>query len=141
MFYRASFKPGDIFLYGIYGIQYQGQSLSGRQLHLVQQFDELIAGQAHLDRITVPGNDGFATQIWLSYWWPESHAEWWSKPAVKEFWDGLPEDAGMWREVLTVSPSRVQNACTAELKNGLNGLGDMELLTGPVSLNVPQSET
>ncbi|KAI8680625.1 hypothetical protein LRP88_04585 [Fusarium phalaenopsidis] len=126
MFYRASFKPGDLFLYGIYGIQYQGQSPSGPQLDLIQKFDEIISGQTHLDRITVPGNDGFATQIWLSYWWPKSYAEWWSKPAVKEFWSGLPDDAGMWREVLTVSPSRVQNACTAELKNGLNGLGNME---------------
>jgi hypothetical protein len=67
-----------------------------------------------------------STQIWLSYWWPESHATWWPTPAVKEFWDGLPEDAGMWREILTVTASRVQNACTAELRNGMNGLGEME---------------
>ncbi|KIL88548.1 hypothetical protein FAVG1_07793 [Fusarium avenaceum] len=126
MFYKAKFQPGDKFVYGIYGIQYQGQSPSGRQLDLVQKFDNLIAGQAHLDRITVPGTDEMSTQIWLSYWWPESHATWWSTPAVKEFWDGLPEDAGMWREILTVTASRVQNACTAELKNGMNGLGEME---------------
>ncbi|KAM0443839.1 hypothetical protein ACHAQK_002585 [Fusarium lateritium] len=126
MFYRAKFQPGDKFLYGIYGIQYQGQSPSGWQLDLIQQFDKLISGQAHLDRITVPGTDEMSTQIWLSYWWPDSHAKWWSAPAVKQFWDGLPQDAGMWREILTVNTSRVQNACTAQLKNGMNGLGEME---------------
>ncbi|SCO22898.1 unnamed protein product [Fusarium fujikuroi] len=126
MFYRAKFQPGDKFIYGIYGIQYQGQSPNTQQLDLIEKFDKLITGQAHLDHITVPGTDGLSTQIWLSYWWPEAHAKWWSSPAVKQFWDELPEDAGMWREILTATANRVQNACTAELRNGMNGVGEME---------------
>jgi hypothetical protein len=45
---------------------------------------------------------------------------------VKEFWDEFPADAGMWREILTATANRVQNVCTAELKNGMNGVGEME---------------
>ena len=38
----------------------------------------------------------------------------------------------MWREILTVPVGRTQNAGTAELKNGVNGLGDMELFTDKI---------
>ncbi|KAF5971722.1 aldoxime dehydratase [Fusarium coicis] len=89
-------------------------------------FDKLITGQAHLERVTVPGTDEMSAQIWLSYWWPESHAKWWPSPDAKQFWDELLEDAGVWREIITATANRVQNACTAELKNRMNGLGEME---------------
>ncbi|KAI7758738.1 hypothetical protein LZL87_012244 [Fusarium oxysporum] len=72
MFYRAEFQPGDKFIYGIYSIQYQGQSPNGQQLSLIQKFDKFITGKAYLDRITVPGTNEMSIQIWLPYWWSET---------------------------------------------------------------------
>lgn len=132
MFYRAKFNPGDKFMYAIFGVQYIGDSPQDQQKELIEKFDQLIAGKAHLDRLVVPGANGLATQVWLSYWWPDGLAEWWSTPAVKEFWTNLPDHAGMYREFLTVSPGRAQNACTADNNNGVNGLGERELFSDKI---------
>ncbi|KAK2735531.1 aldoxime dehydratase [Colletotrichum kahawae] len=130
MFSRAAHKSGAKFIYGIFGVQYSGDEPAGRQLDLIQSFDALIDGKAHLDRIVYPTkNKPFGTQIWLSYWHPETYAEWWASSPVQEFWNSLPDDAGVWRETLTVDVGRTQNACTADLKNGVNGLGEKEMFS------------
>ncbi|KAJ4179237.1 hypothetical protein NW759_017309 [Fusarium solani] len=126
MYFRARFQPGDQFIYGIFGIQYRGEKPTGRQLELIDTFDKLIDGRSHFDRILCPGPNEFRTRIWLSYWWPDKYEEWWTSPPVTRFWSDLPDDAGVWREILTVPASRTQNAVTHELKNGVNGLGEME---------------
>ncbi|KAH7177088.1 heme-containing dehydratase protein [Dactylonectria macrodidyma] len=71
---NSKFQPGDKFIYGIFGIQYQGEEPSGRPAELIK-------------------------------------------------------DAGVWRETLTVSSSRMQNAVSREHKYGINGLDDMEMFT------------
>ncbi|KAI0174495.1 heme-containing dehydratase protein [Pestalotiopsis sp. NC0098] len=130
MFFRASHKPGAKFVYGIFGVQYQGDESTPSRSDLIQQFDELIDGKTHLDRIVYPTkNKSFGTRIWLSYWKPDAYAAWWASDPVKAFWDALPDDAGIWREILTVDTRRTQNAVTAELKNGVNGLDGMESFT------------
>lgn len=130
MFFRASHKPGAKFVYGIFGVQYQGDEPTPSRSDLIQQFDELIDGKTHLDRIVYPTkNKSFGTRIWLSYWKPDAYAAWWASDPVKAFWDALPDDAGIWREILTVDTRRTQNAVTAELKNGVNGLDGMESFT------------
>ncbi|KAI4604009.1 hypothetical protein KJ359_000135 [Pestalotiopsis sp. 9143b] len=119
MFFRASHKPGAKFVYGIFGVQYQGDEPTSSRLDLIQQFDELIDEKAHLDRIVYPTkNKSFGTRIWLSYWTPDTYTAWWASDPVKAFWNALPDDAGIWREILTVDTGRTQNAVTAELKNG-----------------------
>lgn len=45
---------------------------------------------------------------------------------MKEFCDELLADAGIWRGILTATANRVENACTAELKNRMNGVGELE---------------
>ncbi|KAI8202425.1 Phenylacetaldoxime dehydratase [Colletotrichum sp. SAR 10_76] len=130
MFSRAAHKPGAKFIYGIFGVQYSGDEPAGRQLDLIKSFDALIDGKAHLDRIVYPTkNKPFGTQIWLSYWHPETYSEWWASRPVQDFWNNLPDDAGVWREILTVDVGRTQNACTADLKNGVNGLGEKEMFS------------
>ncbi|KAF5005074.1 hypothetical protein FDECE_8491 [Fusarium decemcellulare] len=129
MFYRAKFGAGDKFLYGIFGIQHRGEEPAGQQAELIDRFEELIKGKTHIDRIVHPGDGGLGTRIWLSYWQPEAYTEWWASEPVKSFWDSLPDNAGIWREILTVTPTRNQNAVTAENKNGLNGLGEKEMFT------------
>ena len=127
MFFRAKFSStGQKFIYAIFGVQYHGDKPTGRQADFISMLGNLINKRAHFDRIIVPGKDGLNTHIWLSYWWPETYADWWNSTSVATFWKDLPDDAGIWREILTVSVGRTQNACTKELKNGVNGLGDME---------------
>lgn len=126
MFYRAKHQPGDVFLYGIFGVQYEGESPNSRAQDLIKQFDGLIAGRAHHDKISHPGKNGHGTQMWLSYWREDKFKEWWSSQPVSTFWAGLDDNAGVWREILTVHTGRTQNACTAKLTNGINGLDVME---------------
>ncbi|KAK6218204.1 hypothetical protein LQW54_002958 [Pestalotiopsis sp. IQ-011] len=109
---------------------YQGDEPTSSRLDLIQQFDELIDGKAHLDRIVCPTkNKSLGTRIWLSYWTPDTYAAWWASDPVKAFWDALPDEAGIWREILTVDTGRTQNAVTPELKNGVNGLDGVESFT------------
>ncbi|KAH7369690.1 heme-containing dehydratase-domain containing protein [Rhexocercosporidium sp. MPI-PUGE-AT-0058] len=49
------------------------------------------------------------SRIWLTYWTsPASHDAWWKSSSVQTFWDALPDNAGVWREKLTLHSSRVQ---------------------------------
>ncbi|KAH7161996.1 heme-containing dehydratase protein [Dactylonectria estremocensis] len=129
MFYKAKLQPGDKFIYGIFGIQHQGEEQSGRPAELISQFESLISDKIHLDRIIHPGKSGLGSRIWLLYWRLEKYAEWWASEPVKKFWESLSEDAGVWRETLTVSSNRTRNAVSRKHKYGINGLNDMEMFT------------
>ncbi|KAJ8114722.1 hypothetical protein OPT61_g3466 [Boeremia exigua] len=126
MFYRAKHEPGSKFVYAIFGVQYEGAEPTGRSRELFNDFDKLISGKAHLDRMKCPGKGDFGTIIWLSYWRPPQLVEWFASQPVSSFWKNLADDAGIWREFLTVDTGRAQNACTAKLTNGVNGLDQME---------------
>lgn len=129
MFYRARHEPGSKFVYAIFGIQYRGTEPKDRSRELINALDKLITGKAHLDRITYPGKQDFGTIVWLSYWRPEKLAAWFASDPVSSFWRNLPNDAGVWREFLTVDTGRTQNACTAESPDGVNGLDQMKVFS------------
>jgi len=56
----------------------------------------------------------------VAYWLKSSdYEEWKETEAVKEFWESLPDDAGVWREVMTVPKSRYMFAASQNETSGL----------------------
>ncbi|KAJ1326899.1 phenylacetaldoxime dehydratase family protein [Microdochium nivale] len=106
------------FVYSVFGLQHDSSSPSP----LVDTFDELIGPSApHIDRVTQDGPGNATTQIWLAYWNSfEAYTLWWNSGPVSNFWSALPNDAGMWREVLTVSGRRTQYGTNKDKDNGLS---------------------
>ncbi|KAJ4154473.1 hypothetical protein NW754_001422 [Fusarium falciforme] len=46
------------------------------------------------------------TTTFIAYWLNCNDFEEWRQEILKPFWDGLPDDAGVWREIMTVPKSR-----------------------------------
>ncbi|PKK51016.1 hypothetical protein CI102_3642, partial [Trichoderma harzianum] len=44
---------------------------------------------------------------------------WWQSAAVSNFWNSLEEDAGIWREIMRISPRRFMHATGSTKKQGL----------------------
>lgn len=61
-----------------------------------------------------------STLIFVAYWAsPSNYRSWWTESDVQDFWRSLPDDAGVWREVMTVPESRFMHASTHDKKTGL----------------------
>ncbi|KAJ5983842.1 heme-containing dehydratase, partial [Penicillium waksmanii] len=94
------------------------------------EFHDLIASHtAHLD-LFVQNHDGCAAAregkplIWLGYWESRtSYLAWWDSEKVSNFWDNLPVDAGMWREIMSPDSSRTQYITNKSEPVGLSHLG------------------
>ncbi|RDW87016.1 phenylacetaldoxime dehydratase family protein [Aspergillus mulundensis] len=108
----------------VFGIQALPSNNAGT---LIEAFDTLISPHAPSIE-NLEQNDPVATRLWLSYWPSRaSFDEWWSSPPVASFWSSLPDDAGVYREIMTVPPGRTQHG-TNVLKqhNGMAKLGVFE---------------
>jgi hypothetical protein len=55
-----------------------------------------------------------------------SYKAWWETKDVVDFWTSLPEDAGMYREILTVPRGRTQMALSAETEEGMAYVGTVK---------------
>jgi hypothetical protein len=49
----------------------------------------------------------------------EDYQEWKETGPIKDFWDSLPDDAGVWREVMTVPKSRFMHASSQDVKSAI----------------------
>ncbi|OJJ36387.1 hypothetical protein ASPWEDRAFT_37953 [Aspergillus wentii DTO 134E9] len=117
------------FVYSLFGVQYPGDSPNEKQQSLIDRLDQLITPSAkHVDRIIQDGIStgisGGNTRIWLGYWTSKADFNaWWQQPDTVAFWASLPPDAGVWREIVTVSPSRTQFNTSAKSQVGQGHLG------------------
>ena len=117
------------FVYSFFGIQYStsGESPPEPQRSLISTFNTLLPSSNHIDKLIQPSTDPTTqtqTQIWLIYWSsPTQYENWWSLPAITSFWATLPDDAGMYREVLTIPWSRTQFATNK--KEPVVGMGSL----------------
>lgn len=117
------------FVYSIFEIQYPSGTPTDTQKILTEEFNALISGHAAtIDRLI---QDSCATpftgksHVWLAYWKSiADYQSWWARDEVARFWDTFPEDAGMWKEVLTPSPRRSQYGANQIELSGLRHLGE-----------------
>ena len=123
----VDFEEGGAFIYSVFGLQYETSFSREESTSLLTVFNELITASApYLDNIIQDGPGEYTTRIWLAYWpSPEIYSSWWESAPVKDFWAALPEDAGVWREVMTVSGRRTQFGTNKEQPNGLGSIAKM----------------
>ncbi|KAJ5093789.1 hypothetical protein N7456_009650 [Penicillium angulare] len=120
----------ETFVYALFGVQLHNKDLDEKQSSLIKQFDSLIQGfPTYLDRLTQDGgaspNCGL-TQVWVAHWsTQQAYEAWWTRRDVVSFWASLPDDAGMWREIISPHSSRTQHGTNhAPGPIGLGRLGE-----------------
>lgn len=128
--WAANLPTTEPFVYSIFGVQYpaSGETPPEPQRSLISAFNDLLPSSNHVDKLIQPpdptSQSQKQTQIWLIYWSsPTEYEKWWSLPAVTHFWTSLPDDAGMYREILTIPRSRTQFATNK--KQPVVGMGSL----------------
>lgn len=127
--FGVKFGSDDPFAYTVFGIQYPNGDPSAAQKSRTDEFDALISSHAtHIDRLLQHGCASLhsgRTFVWLAYWKSSSdYKRWWERNEVSRFWDSLPADAGVWREVMTPSPRRTQHGTNGKELRGMGHLGE-----------------
>ncbi|KAL2821428.1 heme-containing dehydratase protein [Aspergillus cavernicola] len=108
----------------LFGIQ---RLPSNDNTDLIDTFNTLITPHArhieHLEQDTpIP------TRLWLAYWPSRADFQkWWSSDPVSSFWSSVPDDAGIYREIMEVPPGRTQHGTNiADRLSGMAHLGKFE---------------
>ncbi|KAI9039004.1 uncharacterized protein KD926_010106 [Aspergillus affinis] len=123
------------FVYAIFGIQHDnGTTNSPQKTALITRLNDLISTHpAHIDHLVQDNSPSLAgtqggqgkTRLWLTYWTSsDAYHSWWDSPTVVQFWSHLPDDAGIWREVMTLPASRTQHGTTRSEITGQGHLGE-----------------
>ena len=128
--YTIDTNPENSFTYALFGIQQLDRDQTIKPDSLIDTFSTLIQHQQEeqkgacfideviQDGILAPGKG--KTHIWIMTWKSSAQfMEWWTSTAVAKFWASLPNDAGMWREFLTIPYSRAQYKATSDWPTGL----------------------
>jgi len=117
------------FILLIIGVQYHDDTPSASKSLLISQIRELLTtSAAYVEDLEKEGDsvEQGRSRVWLSYWEsPKAYDNWWSSSPVTELWSSLPDDAGVWREKLTLPMSRVQLGTSQERPSGFAHLGKL----------------
>ncbi len=114
MVYLANLEgDGLVFTYALFGVQH-GEQLTPEKKKIISTLFDLIGQSANrVDHLQDESHGGAArlgplrTTTFVAYWLKSSDYERWQRSrAVEEFWGNLADDAGVWREVMTVPKSR-----------------------------------
>ncbi|EXJ53656.1 uncharacterized protein A1O5_13108 [Cladophialophora psammophila CBS 110553] len=124
MVYLANLEgPGLVFTYGLFGVQHE--ELTAEKKKTISALYGLLSQSAdrvdHLqDESHGAPREGPKCTTFVAYWLKSSDYEKWKETdEVKQFWDSLPDDAGVWREVMTVPKSRYMFAANQHETSGL----------------------
>ncbi|KAE8373693.1 hem-containing dehydratase protein [Aspergillus bertholletiae] len=111
-------------IYGIFGIQHAKDSVSPLSTQLTTLLTPHLPPE-NITTLTQPGpGPQITTTIHLTYWPSKAHYEkWWHSAPVTTFWGSLPDDAGIYREIMTVSPDRTHHGTNKLGKTGMGCLG------------------
>ncbi len=118
--------PGLVFTYGLFGVQHD--ELTAEKKKFISDLYNLLSQSAgrvdHLqDESHGVTRDGPRSTTFVAYWLKSADYENWKATSeVKQFWDNLPDDAGVWREVMTVPKSRYMFAANQHETSGLAAL-------------------
>ncbi|ORY59319.1 heme-containing dehydratase protein [Pseudomassariella vexata] len=120
----VEFQSQEPFVYCMLGVQYQGNEPNKTQATLINALDSIMGSRSdHVEKLVQNGNGhltGWKTRTWLTYWeTKDKFEEWWNDARTVQFWGSLAPDAGVWREVLRVSPCRTQFGTNKETVTGL----------------------
>ncbi|KAJ9616399.1 hypothetical protein H2200_000117 [Cladophialophora chaetospira] len=114
---------GLVFTYGLFGVQHD--ALTAEKKKYISELYTLLSHSAgrvdHLqDESHGVSRDEPRSTTFVAYWLKSADYEKWKNTEeVKQFWDNLPDDAGVWREVMTVPKSRYMFAANQHETSGL----------------------
>lgn len=116
---------GDEYLitYGLFGVQHESLTPEKRKviLYLYSLLAESAGRVDHLQDQShgLPRGSPKSTTF-IAYWLrSEDYQKWKETEPVKGFWASLPDDAGVWREVMTVPKSRFMHASSQNVESGI----------------------
>ncbi|KAI1339719.1 hypothetical protein F5Y15DRAFT_381818 [Xylariaceae sp. FL0016] len=129
---RVKFPTKHHFTVSIFGCQYHAESPSPARLGLLRDFETLVRdGAVHVEEYE---QNDLPSKIWMSYWAsPQTFKAWWDSAAVARFWAALPDDAGFWRETVSLPATRAmyETGSVARL-SGFGHVGEPVPLTEKV---------
>ncbi|KAH6884119.1 heme-containing dehydratase protein [Thelonectria olida] len=125
---RSRFPTAHHFTVTIFGCQYHADSPSVTKLKLINKLEDLIGGAAlHVEELE---QNDLPSKIWMSYWTsPQSFKAWWQSSSVILFWNALPDDAGFWRETISLPATRTMYESNKEKPSGFGHCGESIPLT------------
>ncbi|KAH6721121.1 heme-containing dehydratase protein [Leptodontidium sp. MPI-SDFR-AT-0119] len=127
--YMAEVPRSHPFVFLLLGVQYHGHTPSATTTATISQLETLLKDSAvHIESLEQSGPIPSLgrSRVWLTYWTsPASHDEWWTSAPVQTFWNALPDNAGVWREKLTLPMSRVQLGTNVTSPSGFAHLGKL----------------
>ena len=115
--------PGLVFTFGLFGVQHD--ELTPLKERTISDLYSLLSQSAnrvdHLqDANHSAERQGPKCTTFVAYWLKSTDYEHWKQASeVKRFWDDLPDEAGVWREVMTVPKSRYMFAASQDEMSGL----------------------
>ncbi|KAF4627420.1 hypothetical protein G7Y89_g10736 [Cudoniella acicularis] len=115
-----------VFAYGLFGVQYE--TLTSEKKKTILELYSLLSQSAdRVDHLQSQShglpNIGPSSSTFVAYWLrSEEYEKLKETSSWKEFWSGLPGDAGVWREVMTVPKSRFMHASSQEVESGMSSL-------------------
>ncbi|KAH7058676.1 heme-containing dehydratase protein [Macrophomina phaseolina] len=131
--FRCEVSKAHPFILSLFGCQYHSPQPDAKKTALIQNFDRLLdRAAAHVETLeqNEPTPPVGASRVWMSYWkCPEDYQRWWSSLEVSDFWNSLPDDAGFWREKLSLPHSRVMFESNKNTHNGYSHVGALVPLT------------
>lgn len=124
MVYLANLEgPGLVFTLGLFGIQHS--ELTAEKKKTISRIHGLLGKSA--DRVDHLQDESHGVRprgpkctTFVAYWLKSADYEKWKETdEVQQFWDSLPDDAGVWREVMTIPKSRYMFAANQHETSGL----------------------
>jgi hypothetical protein len=123
MVYLANLESSHVFTIGMFGVQHDGKTTGKKQL-IAKLYNFLSNSAGHVDYLLDERHDGdhthSGTTTYVAYWLNTAKYKQLSDSGEwKSFWQDLPDDAGVWREVITVPKSRYMFAANQPQKSCL----------------------
>jgi hypothetical protein len=126
MVYLANLDGNHVFTIGMFGVQHD-EKITGKEHLITKLYSSLSKSAGHVDYLQDERHGGDHTHnrttTFVAYWLDTaSYKQLTEDDGWKTFWRDLPDDAGVWREIMTVPKSRYmfaanqqQNSCLATM--------------------------
>lgn len=131
MVFLADFEGEErVFTIGLFGVQHEFLTVE-KKTTIAALYSLLQQSANRLDHLQDESHglprDGPHSTTFVAYWLrSEDYESWKDAESVKKFWDDLPDDAGVWREVMTVPKSRFMHASSQPVKSAMGHLLELK---------------
>ncbi|KAH7124408.1 heme-containing dehydratase protein [Dactylonectria macrodidyma] len=125
---RSRFPTAHHFTVSLFGCQYHADEPDANKLDLINRFGALVNnGAIYVEDLE---QNDLPSKIWMSYWAsPQSFKAWWERSDTRSFWTSLPDNAGFWRETVSLPATRAMYESNKEKPSGFAHCGEIIPLT------------